>query len=134
HSRADLAPQDAKAERIPARSRETNPVYLVEDSYSNVKVGRPYVTLTSPAAGRKLSSLGSLPVCAPKYFSIVSRLGGGVTNDPMITQSAEPTTIGTTVMKPFQKLTSPRGVRNSTLMASLPWPICQMTSPGLWVF
>src|SRR5258707_46942 len=77
---------------------------------------------------RGMESAGS----AAKYLSIVFRLGGLVRREPATIQRAEPNTIGTTVMKPFQKLTSPRGFRNSTLIASLPWPSCQMMSPALW--
>src|SRR5262245_55814104 len=66
-----------------------------------------------------------------KYFSMVAAPGGFVTSEPKIMQRAEPRTIGTTVINPFQKLTSPRGVKNKTLIASLPWPICQTTSPAL---
>src|SRR5439155_14807460 len=73
-------------------------------------------------------------VTGPKYLSIVLWLGGRVSSETMIVNSAEPKTMGTTVMKPFQKLTSPRGFRNKILMASLPWPSCQMTSPALCVF
>src|SRR5436189_4256929 len=68
---------------------------------------------------------------AGKYFAMVAVLGGFVAREPKIMQRAEPRTMGTTVIKPFQKLTSPRGVKNNTLMASLPWPICQMISPAL---
>src|SRR5258706_2286006 len=57
---------------------------------------------------------------AGKYFSIVARVGGLVRNDPKIMNKAEPNTMGTTVIKPFQKLTSPRGLRKNTLIPSLP--------------
>src|SRR5437868_11156111 len=60
----------------------------------------------------------------PKYLSIVLWLGVGVKIENRIIIMAEPNTIGTTVMNPFQKLTSPRGFKKSTLMASLPCPSC----------
>src|ERR1035437_7469673 len=69
-----------------------------------------------------------------KYFSTVARLGGRVSSEPKIMHRAEPKTIGTTVIKPFQKLTSPRGFRETILIASWPWPSCQITSPALCVF
>ena len=105
----------------------------------DVRRGRELILLFS--APRRRSAQRRLPVARPDRLtrsfasgntsSMVAWLGGRVTSEPTIMQSAEPKTIGTTVMNPFQKLTSPRGLRKSTLIASLPWPICQMTSPGV---